>query len=435
MKSSQFAPPHLNIEISDPVLGKLGYLVIDRPVHSSTSGGVRFLMDVSPDELAALARSMTYKWALINTPMGGAKAGICADPQALDCDRTKLMEAFGHAISPLVMQHIYYPGIDMGTTLDDLRAIMRGAGRPLTGEQIDGSRSTALTVFESIRQVATWHEVPLQGLTVAIEGFGKVASHVATQLTQAGATLIAISTVHGALVCDSGLDIAQLLTLKEQHGDQMVYHYPSVLPQPPEVLLGLPVRLLVPGARPWLIREDNLEQVQAQFIIPISNAPITTEAEGLLNARGKIIVPDFLANCGGILSSAMLSNGFHIEDTEWIVETVFAALIANIQTYAKQQNISLGEAARSLAWEQHLSFNGKATTHRSYRQRLVDLWKKDGWAGIQRRLAWRIFQRWPKLGPIHQAALERYAEQTLGVTHNLLLTWLQQENSVSRRSL
>ena len=189
VRASDDFSPNLFIEVADGALGRLGYVVIDRAVNGTTSGGVRFAPDVSAAELADLARSMTYKWAFLNVPMGGAKAGIFADPDQLGCERAVLMEAFGRAIGPLVRRQVYYPGVDMGTSLEDLRAIMRGAGRPLVEQQIDGSFCTALTVFETIRQVASFNHVELTGLRVAIEGFGKVGSALAELLAQAGAQL------------------------------------------------------------------------------------------------------------------------------------------------------------------------------------------------------------------------------------------------------
>ena len=147
------SPPNLAITIADADLGEIGYLVIDRTVNGSASGGIRFTPDVSIEELSSLAMAMTYKWAFINVPMGGAKAGIFAEPEKLGCERSELMTAFGLGMKSLVEKGVYFPGIDLGTTLEDLYAIMEGAGRPLVGEQIDGSYATALTVFETIRQV------------------------------------------------------------------------------------------------------------------------------------------------------------------------------------------------------------------------------------------------------------------------------------------
>ncbi len=409
-------PPHLVVEVSDEHWGKLGYVVIDRSVHDTASGGVRFAPDVSVEELTSLARAMTYKWALLNVPMGGAKAGITAT-QPLGGDRAALMEAFGRAIAALVRQRVYSPGIDLGTTLDDLRAIMRGAGRPLPEEQIDGSQCTALTVFETIRQVMIFHGRPLAGLRVALEGFGKVASGVADSLAQAGAIVVALSTVEGAIQKDDGLDVARLLALKQAHGDRLVAHYPEAQTIAGEALFTLPVDLVVPGARPWVIRADNSPQIQARFIVPISNAPVTPDAESLLTERGLIVIPDFLANCGGILASAMLSHGFNLSDARWVVEGVFAEVVIGILKRARSSGERIGDTARAVAWARHLALNEPAAVHTSRLERAGRLWREQSFGGVWRRLAWRAHQRWPHLSDaVQHAALDRFAEMSLGVT-------------------
>lgn len=218
-------PPNLVMTVSDGALGEIGYLVVDRTVAGSASGGTRFAQDVSIAELTSLARSMTYKWAFLNVPMGGAKAGIFADPEQLGCKRSELMEAFGRGIASLVQRNVYYPGIDLGTTPDDLQGIMQGAGTLLVGKQIDGSYATALTVFETIRQVSNFCGKDLNGLRVALEGFGKVGSSLGVLLQNAGARLIGISTVAGAVTSRDGFDAQGLLQLKRLYGDDFVHHF------------------------------------------------------------------------------------------------------------------------------------------------------------------------------------------------------------------
>ncbi|MFW6116424.1 MAG: Glu/Leu/Phe/Val family dehydrogenase [bacterium] len=415
--TSQLNFPHMIIEVSDETLGKLGYVVIDRAVQGTASGGVRFAPDISPDELASLARSMTYKWAFLNVSMGGAKAGILADPHEIGCDRPTLMEAFGRSIAPLVRRQIYHPGIDMGTTLDDLCAIMRGAGQPLVGRQIDGSFCTGLTVFETIRQVTKSDGIGLDGLRVAIEGFGKVASTVAELLAQAGAKLTAVSTIEGALIAESGLDVAQLLSLKQQHGDRLVHRYTRLQPVQPSALFVQPVDLLVPGARPHVIHSGNADQIQARWIVPISNAPVTPRAEQILVARGAIVIPDFAANCGGVLASSMLSNGFAVEDVQQVVETTFATVITRLLERAHRQRLPAGEIARALAWQNHLALNEPVDTTSNKLARVSRVLKNQRLSGIWYRLAWQLHRRWPRLnGAIRPAALEQYTAQGLGIT-------------------
>ncbi len=409
--------PHLTIEVIDEMMGKLGYVVIDRSVHGAASGGVRFAADISLDELASLARSMTYKWAFLNVPMGGAKAGIFADPHQLDCDRTELMEAFGRAIAPLVRQGVYYPGVDLGTTLNDLSAIMRGAGQPLTGQQIDASLGTGLTVFEAIRQAARFKGLELSGLRVAIEGFGKVASIVAELLTQAGSQLVALSTVEGTIVAEDGLDVSRLLTLKQQHGDRLVYEYRDVKPIARDAVFTQWVDVLIPGARPYAIHIGNVEQIRASLITPISNAPITPEAEQILTSRGVVVMPDFVTNCGGVLASNLASNGFNIEDGRRIVEDIFAKVVTGILQKAHRESQSVGEIARAVAWQNHQALNEPAPPASNKITQVSRVLKDQGLSGIWRRLAWRIYHRWPCAnGAVHRAAANQFAEWGLGVT-------------------
>jgi glutamate dehydrogenase (NAD(P)+) len=415
VRTSQVSPPNLIIQVSDETLGKLGYVVIDRPVQGATSGGVRFASDVSSDELVSLARSMTYKWAFLNMSMGGAKAGIFATPHQLDCDRVKLMETFGRSIAPLVCQRVYYPGLDLGTTLDDLRAIMRGAGRPLVSQQIDGSFCTGLTVFETIRQVTRFNGLELTNLRVAIEGFGKVASTVAQLLAQAGAKLVALSTVKGAIVAEEGLDVLRLLSLKQQYGDRLVHQYPDARPITRDALFTQPVDLLVPGARTHVVHAGNASQVQARLIVPISNAAVTREAEQLLIARGVVVMPDFVANCGGVMAADMRGVGFDVEDVRQMVEATFAKVVTSILQTAHREGQPVGEIARTLAWQNHRELNEPATTSSNRIGRVSQVLKSQGLSGVWRRLAWRAHHRWPRLnGAIRRAAADRYGELTLG---------------------
>jgi glutamate dehydrogenase (NAD(P)+) len=409
--------PNLRIEIIDDELGELGYLVIDRPVRGSASGGVRFATDVSSDELAALARSMTYKWAFLNIPMGGAKAGIKIDPQQLGCDRTTLMKAFGRAIAPLVQQSVYFPGVDLGTTLDDLYAIMEGAGRPLMGPQIDASLGTALTIFETIKQVASYRGLEMTGLRVAIEGFGKVASIVAQLLDQAGAKLMAISTIEGAIIAEPGLDVSYLLSLKQQYGDRLVHHYAGTQLMAREAIFTQSVDVIVPGARPHSIHTGNAPHIQARVIVPISNAPMTSEAEQMLTARGIVVVPDFVANCGGILASNMHSSSFNAEDVHRVVEVTFAAIVTYILESADQVGQSVPDIARALAWQNHLQLSESAPDPTGKLERVWHTFKEQGLNSIWRRIAWRSYGRWPCLKVVMgQTILDRYAELGLGAT-------------------
>ncbi len=415
------SPPNLAITISDADLGEIGYLVIDRAVNGSASGGIRFTPDVSIAELSSLAMAMTYKWAFLNVPMGGAKAGIFAVPENLNCERSELMEAFGRGMNSLVTKGVYIPGIDLGTTLEDLYSIMEGAGKPLAGEQIDGSYATALTVFETSRQVAKYSNRELSSVRVGIEGFGKVASSVAKLLAEAGATIIAVSTIEGLITSDSGLEVNDLLKLKSEYGDQLVRHYSSGEVESPENLYSLDVDLLIPGARPRVINEENVNQIKANWIVPIANAPTTWEAEARLDEMGILYIPDFVANCGGILSSAMRGDNFDLEDVRYLVAGTFAELVFRMLQESETRGESFRDFVRAVTWQNHLILSDPNSQDVGMKQRLPQLIKDRDWDGVRSRIGYRIHRRNPQAnGAIHQSALDRYAELTLGSMIDLL---------------
>lgn len=415
------SPPNLVVTISDPRLGQIGYLVIDRTVNGSASGGIRFMPDVSIEELSSLAMAMTYKWAFLNVPMGGAKAGIFAVPEELNCERSELMEAFGRGMQALVTQGVYFPGIDLGTTLDDLYAIMQGAGQPLVGEQIDGSYATALTVFETIRQVVKFSDRQVSGMRVALEGFGKVASRIAQLLDQSGARIVGVSTIEGMISSQDGLDVDQLIKLKAEFGDHLVHHYPGAEVAPAEGLYFLDVDLLIPGARPRVINEDNVDRVRAAWIVPIANAPTTPGAEQRLAANGVLYVPDFVANCGGILSSAMRSYRFNLDDVEYLVSNAFARLVLAVLRESAQRGEPFPEFVRAVSWKNHLHLCDPGAGSMAEKKGLLNLLKARDWQGIFNRISLRIHHKLPQAGGlIRRAALDRYADLTLGGIFELL---------------
>lgn len=415
------SPPNLVITISDSKMGQIGYLVIDRTVGGSASGGIRYTPDVSIEELSSLAMAMTFKWAFLNIPMGGAKAGIFATPEALNCERAELMQAFGRGMQSLVAKNVYFPGIDLGTTLEDLYSIMQGAGKPLVGEQIDGSFATALTVFETIRQVTKFSERDMSGVRVGIEGFGKVASAVAEMLAISGARITGVSTIEGMVHSEQGFDINELLLLKENYGDQLVHHLSLGELAAPENLYSLDVDFLIPGARPNVIDEKNVNEINARWIVPIANAPATWEAEERLDQRGILFIPDFVANCGGILASAMRGNNFVLNDVKYLVENTFAKLVFSLLDESKMRGEPFRNFVRTLTWQNHLLLCEPNNLPSGQSKRMPQLIKERDWEKVRSRVGYRMHLRNPKRnGAIHQAALDRYAELTLGSMLNLV---------------
>jgi hypothetical protein len=184
-----------------------------------------------------------------------------------------------------------------------------------------------------------------------------------------------------------------------------------------DALFTQPVDLLVPGALAHVIHAGNASQVQAKLIVPIANAPVTPEAEQMLIARGVMVMPDFVANCGGVMAVDMWGAGFDVEDIRHMVEGIFAEVVTSILQTARREGQPVGEIARTVAWQNHRELNEPATTSSNRISRVSQVLKSQGLSGVWRRLAWRAHHRWPRLNvAIRRAALDRYTELTLGVT-------------------
>ncbi len=409
--------PELVVEVKDPALGLLGHIVIDRSINGSSAGGVRIGPSASKEELTLVARAMTYKWGFLNVPLGGAKSGLALDEETIAADRISIMEAFGRAISPLVQSGIYFPGVDMGTTLEDLEAIMQGAGRPLAGSQIDSTQVTALTVFETVRTVVQFDGRELAGMRFAIEGFGKVAGALSRLLANAGAILVGISTIHGSLADGNGLDVDQLMSLREAFGSRLVEHLGGARIRPSHRLHELEADVLMPGAQAAAIHGDNVELVRAGYVVPIANAPLTDEAERALTSRGVRVFPDFVSNSGGVMAADLYGHGFDLRDAQYVARTYFRAAVSGVLQAAERSGVSLTETARQVSQLNHAELEHGAAPQQGTGARARQLLLEEGWSGIERRIAWRLHQRSNDSGSrLRHLALDRFMDWRLRVT-------------------
>ena len=304
-----------------PRVGLHATLVVDHLGFRIAGGGVRMLPDLTLAEVATLARAMTWKFAWLELPVAGAKAGIRYHPQAPDRDR--VVQAFAEAVAPFVTSRQYLPGADMGTSYADVRRIRAAAGvdserEPLGQRRQDGLALEELVTGYGVVQAAAeaaealgWE---LRGAAVGLEGFGKVGAGCALALRDEGARLVAVSTLVGARYDPAGLDTDELLRLRERFGDAAVTEYQGGELLLPQALYTLPVDVLIPGARTHCIGADTARSVEAKLIVPAANAPLTPEAETVLARRGRTTVPDFIANAGGVLLEVVDSTGGGAKD-------------------------------------------------------------------------------------------------------------------------
>lgn len=330
----------------------LGYVVIDSAVGGQSSGGLRLLPDLDEAEMRGLARAMTLKYGFLGLPRGGAKAGVRGDPEAPLSERRERLIAFGQAVAPLIRSRIYVPGTDMGTTNDDLRVMYQAMGMHIKRRELSVSQSglyTAWTVFASARQAVRHRGLSLAGLTVAVEGFGKVGGPLAALLAGAGARVVAVSTSHEAIYNPQGLDVNRLTALAADNGSQVVERYADAERMDRAALLELPVDLLCPCARHDSIHVGNVSRVPARIICPGANNPVTPEAERILFERGVLCLPDFVTNCGGVLGGGMEFAAVPPARIAQFIERHIGARVAGILEDAERQHVLPREVAIPLA--------------------------------------------------------------------------------------
>jgi len=260
--------------------------------------------DVSEAEVAELARTMTLKYGFAGVKMGGAKAGVVAAPGISPEEKQDRLFSFGAILKPLLQARCYVPAADLGTSSEEIRGMLESLGLGPRGEgtRRTGGFYTALTVLAAAQRAAEHLGRTLAGTTVAVEGFGDVGSSVAAEFTSRGANVVAVSTARGAIYNEKGLDVRRLLDLRSREGDRGVNGYRDAERIEKTRLLEVPVDILAPCGGYRSITEENAARVMARIVCPGSNTPSTAGAEEILHRKGIVSIPDFVANCGGVLA-------------------------------------------------------------------------------------------------------------------------------------
>ncbi|SDM46982.1 Glu/Leu/Phe/Val family dehydrogenase [Allokutzneria albata] len=339
--------PEKVVVVSDSRTGMRGVLVIDNAARGVGKGGTRMSPSLTVAEVARLARVMTWKWAGVDLFYGGAKAGIRFDPSSPH--KEAALRAFVRRLSNEVPRE-YVLGLDMGLTERDAAIVQdelgdRGAavGTPaeLGGVPYDELGVTGFGVAEAASAASAVAGVPLAGARVSVQGFGAVGWAAAKRFAELGATVVAVSTVDGVLHDPSGLDVTRLLELRAVHGDAVVREYGGPLLRPGEELL-LDAEVLVPAAVQDVISEEVAGRVKARLVVEGANLPTTPGAQRVLAERGITVVPDFVANAGGVVAAAFAMDArysaFRPDPGE-----IFAAISAKLRTNTE---LVLAEAAR-----------------------------------------------------------------------------------------
>jgi len=305
--ADEFGPEKI-IHIYEPRTKMKAVVVVDNIAAGPSIGGVRMGLDVTTEEVVRLARSMTLKNAMAHLPHGGGKACIIADPKR--GDKEHLVRLFARSIRSLKE---YIPGPDMGTDETSMAyvydEIERAVGLPreLGGIPLDEIGSTAYGVSVCVEVANDYANLELEGALLTVEGFGSVGKNTARFLAEKGVRLIAASDTTGTIYNPEGLDVEELIRVKETLGSVTKYKDGEVLETPD--LLVISTDILVPAARPDSINMGNADVIDAKLIVEGANIAVTEEASKALYERGIIHIPDFVANAGGVITASVEYHG------------------------------------------------------------------------------------------------------------------------------
>ncbi|MCX8166999.1 MAG: Glu/Leu/Phe/Val dehydrogenase [Candidatus Micrarchaeota archaeon] len=302
----EFGPEKV-VFVSDRKTGMRACTVIHNTARGVGKGGIRFVQDVTIEEVIGLARAMTFKNALADLPLGGAKSGIMNNPKSPN--KEAILRSFARKISELFEKE-YVGGPDMNTgekdmaiIADEVRNLNAVTGKP---EDIGGiphewgttGYGVAIATLKVIEKLNMDID---KGVYCAIEGFGNVGRFAMKLLTEKGVKVVAVSDSQGLIYDPDGLDYEELTAVKDAQGS--VKYFSQGKQMHSEMLFSLPVDILIPGARPNVINHSNYESVKAKVIVQAANNPIPVDVERKLIEMKKIIIPDILANAGGVISS------------------------------------------------------------------------------------------------------------------------------------
>ena len=334
-----------------------------------TKGGIRFHPDASEDEVEMLAFWMTFKCAVMNLPYGGGKGAVQVDPRALSkAELERLSRAYIQAFSRILgpdrdvpAPDVYTNSMIMGWMADEYAQIVGRAepavitGKPIAlGGSLGRGDATARGGYYLVRHLAK--ELGLNGsMRVAVQGFGNAGQHIARLLASDGHKIVAVSDSEGAVQAKAGLDLDSLLAAKAEGRSvastvgQGGHDFLSA-----DHLVGVDCDLLVPAALENMIHEANAETVKAQLVLELANGPVTATADAILGRKGVVVLPDILANAGGVTVSyfewVQNRQGFY-----WTVEEIHDRLRAIMERE--------GRAIWNLSQEKGLSVRTAAYVH------------------------------------------------------------------------
>jgi glutamate dehydrogenase (NAD(P)+) len=357
----------LPVEMDDDTIHVFhGYRVHHNIARGPAKGGLRFHTAVTLDEVRALSMWMTWKNGVVDLPYGGAKGGVIVDPRTLSqAELENLSRRYATEVSIMIGPAQDIPAPDMGTNAQIMAWIMDTismhsgytvagvvTGKPVSvGGTLGRFEATGRGLSYIVSEVAKDHGVNVEGATVAVQGAGNVGGVVARLLHEAGARVIGISDSSGGLYNEKGLDIPTILAKKS---DGLLSSVDSGDRLTNAELLALPVDFLIPAATEGQLTRFNADDVRARFIVEGANGPTTPAADDILNEKGILVVPDILANAGGVTVSYfewVQDLQFYFWDENEVNERLHRILTRayrQVVQESEERKISLRDAAMTL---------------------------------------------------------------------------------------
>ncbi len=354
VKKDEFGPEKI-LEVEDKESGMKGFTVIDNTKRGPGKGGIRMTPTVSVNEVAKLARAMTWKNAIADLPFGGAKSGIVADDKKLSKDQKRaIVKAFSRALKSVCpIMYVAAPDMNMGEEEMRWFAEANGDSRACTGKPKDMGGlphelgSTGFGVAHAAKVAIEHKDLDIKKVTFAVEGFGNVGWFAAKFLTKWGAKLVAASDSKGTIYNKQGLDFEKLAKVKKEQGTVTLYESGEVFSC--EKIFELPVDVLIPAAIPDSINEKNWNNIHAKIISCGSNIPMIPEIEERLYNKGILVVPDFVANAGGVISSYVEYMGGTEQDMFKMVEEKIVKNTKLVLEHSDKEGINPRAAAMNIA--------------------------------------------------------------------------------------
>ena len=339
------------------------HVVYYNTCRGPAKGGIRFSTTVSLAETCVLAELMVWKTALTGIPFGGGKSGICIDPQSLSRqEKISALREFVHVMRDDLQNGRYVPAPDMGTDESDMAVIFGEThvsesvtGKPvriggLPGRREATGRGVATTMRLAAEQIL---KAKTEGLTVAIQGFGNVGSWTAYFADQMGMKVIAVSDVSAALHDPNGLPVADLMAFQSQ--GKLLKDFPNSQFISNQELLTLDTDILVPAACEDQITPEIAQKLAAKVIVEAANAPTTDDADAIIAARKIPLIPDILANSGGVIASyvewhkAKSGSLTDVKETYATIDQLICKTFDSVRRVSAQHDVPLRLASSILA--------------------------------------------------------------------------------------